>query len=443
MGPSEAREKGKSLYVYIGDAYAGRLMEDRHGSLSFEYDEAYRGVPLSLSMPTGLARYHDRTVRPYLEGLLPDDANTREKLGEMFGVSGNNPFRLLGGIGNDCPGAIRMRATREDGGRQTAGRHGGELVELTEADIERRLRDIREDAARAWTEHPREESRWSLAGCQAKFAVRLRAGRWYACLGDEATTHLVKPGIAGLPHQALVEYLTMRCAANIGLPVAKTDYRLFGVEPAIVIARYDRVQDRYGNIRRLHQEDLCQALGVSPQKKYAEDGGPSSVDVFEVLAKTGQNASDNLYRFVLYLFFNYLMGATDAHAKNYSVLLLGERDVRLAPLYDVASMAPYADLSPERRKPIRTAMSIGGENRFGMVERKHIEKMVSTTCLSDFGFEGEMLSNAMHLMAERIPPALDAAINELKDSGLASGEDVVRSMVHGVRAICSRTTERL
>ena len=93
MGPSEAREKGKSLYVYIGDAYAGRLMEDRHGSLSFEYDEAYRGVPLSLSMPTGLVRYHDRTVRPYLEGLLPDDANTREKLGEMFGVSGNNPFR--------------------------------------------------------------------------------------------------------------------------------------------------------------------------------------------------------------------------------------------------------------------------------------------------------------------------------------------------------------
>lgn len=443
MGLSETREKGRSLYVYIGDAYAGRLMEDRHGSLSFEYDEAYRGVPLSLSMPIGLVRYHDRTVRPYLEGLLPDDANTREKLGEMFGVSGNNPFRLLGGIGNDCPGAIRMHTARDDGERQIAGGHEGELVELTETDIERRLRDIREDAARAWTERPREESRWSLAGCQAKFAVRLRAGRWYACLGDEATTHLIKPGIAGLPHQALVEYLTMRCAANIGLPVAKTDYRLFGAEPAIVITRYDRVQEGHGNIRRLHQEDLCQALGVPPQKKYAEDGGPSSVEVFEILAKTGPNASDNLYRFVLYLFFNYLMGATDAHAKNYSVLLLGERDVRLAPLYDVASMAPYADLSPERRKPMRAAMSIGGENRFGMVGRKNIEKMVSTTPLLDFGFESEMLSDAMRLMAERIPPALDDAIGELGDSGIATGEDVVRSMMHGVRAICSRTIERL
>ena len=92
---------------------------------------------------------------------------------------------------------------------------------------------------------------------------------------------------------------------------------------------------------------------------------------------------------------------------------------------------------------MRAAMSIGGENRFGMVGRKNIEKMVSTTPLLDFGFESEMLSDAMRLMAERIPPALDDAISELGDSGIATGEDVVRSMMHGVRAICSRTIERL
>lgn len=110
----------------------------------------------------------------------------------------------------------------------------------------------------------------------------------------------MKPGVAGYEGQALVEYVSMRTAAKLGLPVAKTEFHMFGAEPAIVIERYDRVRDGSCRVMRIHQEDFCQSLGVMPEVKYAEQGGPSTLLIVELLKKTGGRARDNVYRFVLY-----------------------------------------------------------------------------------------------------------------------------------------------
>lgn len=423
------------LKVSIAGTPCGLLREDSHGALSFEYLPEYRGVPLSLSMPIGLATYGDRVVRPYLMGLLPDSETTRASIAATYGISGDNPFRLLGAIGLDCPGAVQIfnpeniQSSSQD----------DELIPISDAEISVKLSAIQQDAAAAWTGKPRIEGHWSLGGCQAKIALRQQGKQWFECPGAFATTHILKPGIEGMNHQALVEYLSMRIADTIGLPTAHVTYRFFQDAPAIVIERYDRQVSSDGNVIRIHQEDLCQALSVSPTCKYAEQGGPTTPQIIDLLKRTGVNAKDNVYRFVLYLFFNYLIGATDAHAKNHSLLFEDARNIILAPLYDVASIAPYRSLTPSKRQPLRAALSIGGENRFGMLDAKHVTKMVRNCELETLGLDSNLLIGRLRTMAQLIPDATDGVIEQAKALDPAGVESIGPGMSCEIHSNCSRT----
>lgn len=424
------------LAVYVSGTHCGTLREDRHRALSFEYAHGYDGVPLSLSMPVGLARYEDRVVRPYLEGLLPDDESTRTAIGAPYGISGNNPFRLLRIIGLDCPGAVQIcpKDSRPPSESETK-----DLVELSEHEIAIRLANVRENAASAWTSVPENAEHWSLGGWQAKIALRKQGAHWFECLGAAATTHILKPGVADLDHQALVEYLSMKIAKEIGLPVAEVEYHLFEDEPAIIVERYDRSHDPRGQVQRIHQEDLCQALGVSPSLKYAEQGGPSTPQIVSLLRDTGTRSRENVYRFVLYLFFNYLIGATDAHAKNHSIVYWSKDDIRLAPLYDIASIAPYQSIRPRQRKPLRAALSIGGENRFGMVGEAQVEKMVASCKMDDLGLSAELLCDRFRTMASLLPDSVDVVVSRARDDRLEGIEAIGPTMCSEIRGNCERT----
>lgn len=423
------------LDIYIAGKLCGVLTQNRNGALSFEYVHHYEGVPLSVSMPVGLERYGDRTVRPYLMGLLPDNASTRSLIGSKFGVSGNNPFKLLSNIGLDCPGAVQVCPHETDFELRNAEKG---LVALSSADIESKLAAVRDNAAAAWIDAEETQGRWSLAGCQAKFALRRQSGNWYDCIGGAASTHIFKPGVVGFDRQALVEYLSMKTAQALGLPTARTEYLTFGSESAIVVERYDRAANGKGKVIRIHQEDLCQALGVSPDAKYAEQGGPTTPQIIELLKKTGANATSNVHRFILYIFFNYLIGATDAHAKNHSLLLVAPDDIRLAPLYDVASIAPYRSLAPSARKPPRTALSIGGENRFGMLKKKHVEKMVVSCRLEELDIGADTLCEQFEIMARMVPQVLASVIEEARLQKVIGIDDIAERMQTEISANCAR-----
>lgn len=347
-----------SLAVILADAVAGVVTRNRSG-LTFVYDDAYReagdSVPLSLSMPLQLRNHGDARVRPWLEGLLPDDEAVRRSWARQFHASPSSPFSLLSTpIGQDCAGAVRFVAP-ENVGDVLARR--GEVTWLTDDEVGDRLRELKADATawlgRAFT------GQFSLAGAQPKTALLYREGRWGVPSGSIPTSHILKPAVAGLDDHDLNEHLCLAAARGAGLVAAKTRVARIGGESAIVVERYDRV--RIGeDLARVHQEDLCQALSVPPDRKYQNEGGPGPEDITALFRRTlgGARAEEAVRRFIDALIWNWLIGGTDAHAKNYSVLIAPDQ-VRPAPLYDVASALPYG----LHEKKLRFAMKIGNDYR--------------------------------------------------------------------------------
>lgn len=420
----------RGLVALIAGQRAGRVCQAESGALSFAYDGGYVGIPLSLSMPVSNQVFGDKVVRPFLFGLLPDSFEVRRSLGRELGVSADNPWALLAHVGLDCPGAVQLCT---EGGLVAATTRAEVLAPVTEHDIASRLRRGRGMASARWET---DNERWSLGGQQAKFALRREGDGWYSCEGAAATTHIFKPGISDLKLSALNEYVCLKLAAACGIPVERADYLVFEDESAIVATRYDRVRDDAGRVRRLHQEDFCQVLGVLPERKYPEEGGPGVADIVRVCKRTGAPAASNLVRFFDMLFFNYLIGAPDAHAKNYS-LLLDHDAAYLAPLYDVASLLPYA----ERPFDIKLAMGVAGENRVGRLSARRLGKFADANGLEEYGLAGDVLAERLATLAGKVPAALETVLAE---NGALPGIDELGSrLLPLVTELCERSTARL
>lgn len=348
-----------TLAVVLEDAVAGTLTRSAGGRLAFAYDERYRHrpetTPLSLALPKQIGEHAGARLAAWLWGLLPDNDAVLRRWSRQFHVSGASPFALLATpIGEDCAGAVRFSAP--DAVERLLDRPGS-VTWLTADDVAERLRDLRTDATtwlgRSFT------GQFSLAGAQAKTALLLRDGRWGVPSGTLPTTHILKPAVTGLDDHDLNEHLCLDAARRVGLIAARTRIERFGEETAVVVSRYDRIAAGE-TIRRVHQEDLCQALGVPPTRKYQNEGGPDPAAVVRLLrtALRPAAAEDAVRRFADALAWNWLIAGTDAHAKNYSLLLAGP-EARLAPLYDVASALPYGT----HERHLRLAMKLGGDYR--------------------------------------------------------------------------------
>jgi len=346
-----------TLLVVMEGSIVGTVVRLKGGRLRFDYADHDRDMagatPLSLSMPTQIRSHPDSAITPWLWGLLPDNDLVLARWGREFHVSASTPFSLLSTpIGEDCAGAVQF-ALPDQVDRVLA--RSGNVTWLTEDDVAERLRELRRDST-AWL-GTSVTGQFSLAGAQAKTALLFQDGRWGVPAGSTPTTHILKPAVAGFDDHDLNEHLCLDAARRAGLLAVRTRVTRFGDESAVVVDRYDR-QERNSEILRVHQEDLCQALGVAPSAKYQNEGGPGPADIAKLLRDVmpPRIADDAVRRFADALIWNWLIAGTDAHAKNYS-LLLSQDQVRLAPLYDVASALPYGT----HEKKLRLAMKIGGD----------------------------------------------------------------------------------
>lgn len=348
-----------SLLVVLDDVVAGTLTRLRGGRHRFDYHDDYRerpnATPLSVSMPTQVRSHPDHVITPWLWGLLPDNEAVLARWAREFHASASSPSSMLATpIGHDCAGAVRFAAPEEV---DQLLKRTGRVTWLTDDDVAERLRELKQDST-AWLGRTF-TGQFSLAGAQAKTALLYQNGRWGVPSGPSATSHILKPAVAGLDDHDLNEHLCLDAARRAGLLVVRTHVARFGDETAIVVQRYDRRSVR-GRVLRIHQEDLCQALGFPPSRKYQNEGGPGPEDVVRLFRQVmpPSVADEATWRFVDALAWNWLIAGTDAHAKNYSLLLAGDQ-IRLAPLYDIASALPYR--THERK--LRFAMKIGGDYR--------------------------------------------------------------------------------
>ncbi|MET0491748.1 MAG: type II toxin-antitoxin system HipA family toxin [Actinoplanes sp.] len=358
------------LIVMLSGRRVATLTQGAGGGLTLEYDDKWTqapdAIPVSLSMPTSVRVHTGGVVRAFCQGLLPDSDRVLERWARDFQVSAGNPYALLRHVGEDCAGAVQfVRPERVD----LLLSEKGDVVPLTEERIAERLRTLRGDPS-AW--HLAGTGQFSLAGAQAKTALYRdsETGQWGDPSGAVPTTHIVKPAIVGFDDHDLNEHLCLAAARLVGLRTATSRVVTFGTERAIVVDRYDRLPAVGGAATRIHQEDLCQAVGVAPTLKYQSEGGPAPDQIIALLRRVivpAAVAELEVSRFVDALAFNWLIAGTDAHAKNYS-LLLAPRQVRLAPLYDVASSLPYDEMYLPR---LRLAMKIGSEYRVEAVAARH------------------------------------------------------------------------
>ena len=421
------------LLVVVADRrIMGEIRRDRRSRLTFLYDDRWRSMdaayPLSLSMPLVVAEHEHARIEPWLWGLLPDNEAILARWGRRFHVSSRNAFALLGAVGEDCAGAIQLvRPERVDDVLQDEGR---QVEWLTETEIAERLRILRQDQA-AWR-LARDAGQFSLAGAQPKTALLFDGQRWGVPSGPTPTTHILKPPIDGLDGHAENEHLCLTLARALGLPAARSEVRRFADEPAIVVERYDRAR-LATSIRRLHQEDMCQVLGLPPTKKYQNEGGPGCAELSEAIWTHSGEPGDDARTFARAVMLNWIIGGTDAHAKNFSMLIGPQGLGRLAPLYDVASVLPYdADL-----RRLRMATKIGGKYLLDEVHSRHWAKFATEVRLPSAD-----VIDMGRTMAEMLPAALARAVDDARANGL--DHPILRRMFEALNARsehCARILE--
>jgi serine/threonine-protein kinase HipA len=409
--------------------------QKRTGKLLFAYEDNWRGsdeaYPLSLSMPLDAVEHGHGAIEPFLWGLLPDNEQVLDRWARRFQVSARNVFGLIANVGEDCAGAVQfVPADRLDSVQSGA---DDRVDWLSEAEIARRLKTLREDHA-AWR-LPGDTGQFSLAGAQPKTAFLFQNRKWGIPSGRLPTTHILKPPTGHFDGHAENEHICLSLAGNLGLPAAQSAVLRFEDEIAISVERYDRL--RSGNrVIRVHQEDVCQALGVPPTRKYQNDGGPGVVQIAELLKTYSSNPDEDVQTLADAIGFNWLIAGTDAHAKNYSLLLSSGSRVRLAPLYDVASLLPYKEYNPRKAK---LAMKIGGEYRLYDIGIRQWEKFAR-----DVGADASGLIERLRQLAIRLPDEASAVHRRARKSGLENPtiERLVATLTERARSCAELLAKR-
>ena len=355
-----ARSDSDLLIVLLDGRVIGELQRDRRrGDLVFTYDASWRtrpdAVPLSVTMPVAGRSYPDAIVSPFFRALLPDNALGLDALTQRHQLASGDTFGLLRALGGDCPGALQCvqptRLADVQSGRLDA------VTWLTKTEVIARLRALRQPGASGRVLG--DSGQFSLAGQQAKTALLYDdvARRWGIPAGRVPTTHILKPAPLTDPQRADNEHSCLVLARAAGLLAAASWVWRTGDEHTLVVERYDRRRLPDGTIARIHQEDLCQAIGIAPERKYEASGGPTAVQIMQFLRERAINGSRAVDQFLRALAYNWIILGSDAHARNFSVVLTAGGEMAIAPLYDLTSALPYAKTIPEHT--VNLSMRIG------------------------------------------------------------------------------------
>lgn len=419
------------LMAYLNSRLVGRLNRQPSGAIDFQYDQAWlsweHAMPVSLSLPLREDRYIGEPVVAVFDNLLPDNERIRRRMAERVGAEGHDAYSLLAAVGRDCVGALQFLPK----GRtpSVAGTVAGRAA--SERDIARLIRELGQKPLGIDKD---DTFRISIAGAQEKTALLFWKGQWHIPTGTTATTHILKPQIGTLGSIDLTrsvenEYCCMKLIQAFGLPAAQVDIVDFENERVLVIVRFDRRWTRDERLLRLPQEDCCQALSIPPTRKYEPDGGPGMAAVLDFLKASDDPGTDqDLFLKAQILF--WLMGATDGHAKNFSVFLMPGGRFRLTPLYDVMSAQPNIDAGELRHAQMKFAMAVGDQRHYPIrtILPRHFVQTAAKA-----GISHGRVENVFRELVRTAPSAIDNTLSKLPEN---FPSEIADSIVGGLQRRC-------
>lgn len=349
----------RSLHVFYEDILVGKLSQSDDLTYSFAYSDQWLGFaknfPLSLAMPLQKTAFGNRITLSFFENLLPE-GDVREAVARSHQLE--NPYEFLKEHGEDCAGAIIVS-------RQVQSPYKpGRSTKRIKIDMRKVYAAIENHHSVAHVIAKLDPGYLSIAGAQDKFPAIFEEGAFFLPTHAAPTTHIVKVPIhrQGIKESVFNEHYCMQLASLCGFQVPRNQIVHDGQHPLFVIERYDRQQEQDGSVRRLHQQDFCQAQGVTSEQKYEVKGGPSIKDNYNLIVAnvTIKERLRSTYAFLDWICFNLLIGNNDSHSKNIS-FLLRENRIELAPFYDLVATALYPSLKRN------FSFKVGGRDEYSQI----------------------------------------------------------------------------
>jgi serine/threonine-protein kinase HipA len=401
------------LQVFLTNDAVGLLVKDPSGVISFRYDPNWvnreNAIPVSLSLPLREDAFKGAPVQAVFENLLPDSESLRRMVAEKVGARGTDAYSLLSVIGRDCVGALQFLPEGEEPPK-AAPPLDGEVMD--ETGIELLLKNLPKTPLGL---DGRAEFRISVAGAQEKTALSWHDNHWIKPYGTTPTTHILKTQMGTLPNGMDLsnsvenEFYCLKLLGAFGLPVTTAEIATFGPRTVLVVSRFDRKWMSSRRLVRLPQEDCCQALSVPPSQKYQSQDGPGVVAILDLL-KGGDIPRQDQLTFLKAQILFWLIGATDGHAKNFSLFLGPRGRFRLTPLYDVLSAQPSLEHRQIERKQMKLAMFVGDNRHYRLdeIEGRHFVQTVKRARLPE-----SLALDALKDVADSVDKAIAAAEKEL------------------------------
>lgn len=417
------------LRVLLNNRVVGLLLKETSGAISFQYDEGWLAwsntFPISMSLPLREDAFRGERVVAVFENLLPDSDSLRRQVAQRVGAKGTDAYSLLSEIGRDCVGALQF-VPDDDAGVCDISAIKGEP--LSEQEIEKLLKSLVGAPLGLGLD---KEFRISVAGAQEKTALLYHKGKWWKPHGTTPTTHILKTQIGrlqngiDLSNSVENEYYCLKLMAAFGLSTAAAEMAVFGKAKALVIERFDRRWTDAGRLLRIPQEDFCQALSCPPSLKYQSQGGPGMVEGLELLKGSDTPAEDQKAFLKTQVLF-WLIGATDGHAKNFSIFLGRGGRFKLAPVYDVLTAQPSLAARQIERKQMKLAMSVGDSRHYRMdeIRGRHFIQTAERA-----GLPRALASEVLVEVAEAAEKAIKSVENQLPGD---FPEDIHRSVKTGL-----------
>ena len=417
---------GRCGVVWHGHRKVGNMREDEDLNLLFAYDNGWLNegrFPVSISLPLS---NEDREVDAgaFFFGLLPE-GTVRQRICRELGIAFADETGLLLAIGGDCAGALSILPV----GISPEDEPSPPKV-VTGSEVNRMVRSLGQDAS----VFSGGERRFSLAGAQEKQPVIYDGNSYLLPDHINPSSHILK--FETVPWVCFAEYIANAVAREVGLPVVTTEFLQIGKRdkavPWLRIERYDRMRDEAGNLFRLHQEDLLQALGVPSILKYQRDGGPSIRDIAELLRERTARPVEALSHLRDWQMLNYLIGNWDGHAKNLALLYAPAQAAPVfAPFYDLISIE-FLNLIRPGSWSRDMALSIGAQYRPERIARTGWEILAD-----DLGMPQKRLLGRLEELADCLPLATEKALQTL--TGTHDNKVVYSKLNELVRKRCRWT----